>query len=212
MALRMPRPATVDFETKGIEGRPDYPPEPVSVSIKRWGKKPKFFAWGHLSGGNNCDKATAHRALVDVWKEPDGLLFQNAKFDVDVAEVHFDLPIPTWDRIHDTMFLIYLEDPRLPTFALKPSAEHFLGMPPEEQDAVKDWILQKDHKLWIESHLGIDPKTGKRETVKPSTFGKYIAYAPGDVVGPYADGDVIRTEKRFEKQWRSIRARHMLEA
>jgi DNA polymerase I-like protein with 3'-5' exonuclease and polymerase domains len=212
--LTMPKPDTVDFETNGIEGRPDYPPEPVSVSIKEWGKKPKFYAWGHKSGGNNCTKADAGRALNVVWKrrQQRGILFQNAKFDVDVAEVHFDLPIPAWHDVHDTMFLIYLEDPRLNTFALKPSAEHFLNMPPEEQDAVRDWIMQKDHKEWIESHLGIDPKTGKRETVKPSTFGKFIAYAPGDVVGPYADGDVIRTEKLFEKLWKSIANRGMLEA
>lgn len=210
----MPRPVTVDFETKGIEGRPDYPPEPVSVSIKEWGKKPKFFAWGHKAGGNNCSKADAHNALKKVWghRQQTHLLFQNAKFDVDVAEVHFGLPIPAWHDIEDTMFLIYLEDPRLPTFALKPSAERFLNMPPEEQDAVKAWLLDKEHKAWVESHLGIDPKTGKRETVKPSTVGKFIWYAPGDVVGPYADGDVIRTEKLFEKLWKSIASRGMLEA
>lgn len=210
--MRQPKPTTVDFETFGIEGRPDYPPVPVSVSIKKWGKKPVFLSWGHVAGGNNCDKEKAARALKDVWNTPDGLLFQNAKFDLDVGEAHFGLPIPEWHRIHDTMFLIYLEDPRLRTFALKPSAELFLGMPPEEQDAVKEWILQKDHKAWIETHLGIDPKTGKRETVKPSTFGKFIAYAPGDVVGPYCDGDVIRTEKLFDKLWKSIASRKMLEA
>ena len=210
----MPKPDTVDFETKGIEGRPDYPPEPVSVSIKEWGKKPRFYAWGHKAGGNNCSKADAKRALEVVWRrrQQRHILFQNAKFDVDVANVHFDLPIPAWHDIEDSMFLIYLEDPRLKTFALKPSADHFLGMPPEEQDAVKAWLLQKDHKLWVESHLGIDPKTGKRETVKPSTVGKFIWYAPGDVVGPYADGDVIRTEKLFEKLWKSIASRGMLEA
>jgi len=210
----MPKPDTVDFETKGIEGRPDYPPEPVSVSIKEWGKKPKFWSWGHKAGGNNCSKADAARALQVVWKrrQQRGTLFQNAKFDIDVAAAHFDLPIPAWHDIHDTMFLIYLEDPRLKTFALKPSAERFLDMPPEEQDAVKAWLLQKDHKAWVESHLGIDPKTGKRETVKPSAFGKFIWYAPGDVVGPYANGDVIRTEKLFEKLWKSIAERGMLEA
>jgi DNA polymerase I-like protein with 3'-5' exonuclease and polymerase domains len=208
----MPKPTTIDFETMGIEGRPDYPPVPVGVSIKPWKKKPRYFAWGHLAGGNNCTKEDARQALVKEWRNPEGLLFQNAKFDTDVAEVHLDLPIPAWHLIHDTMYLIYLEDPRLPTFSLKPSAEYFLDMPPEEQDAVKAWILQKDHKAWIESHLGIDPKTGKPETVKPSTFGKFIAYAPGDVVGPYANGDVIRTERLFEKLWRSIMHRGMGEA
>lgn len=202
--IAMPKPVTVDFETYGIEGRPDYPPEPVSVSIKQWGRKPKFYAWGHVAGGNNCSKAEARKALQAVWKHKAGLLFQNAKFDVDVANVHFGLPIPSWDRIHDTMFLIYLEDPRLMSFGLKECAEHFLDWPPEEQDAVKAWLLDKEHKKWVESHLGIDPKTGKPETVKPSTFGKFIAYAPGDVVGPYANGDVDRTEALFKYLWKSV--------
>ncbi len=207
--MRLPNPTTVDFETHGIQGRPDYPPEPVGVSIKKWGKKPHYYAWGHLSGEHNCDKATAIRALKEAYATPDGVLFQNAKFDVDVANVHLGLEIPKWQKIHDTMFLIYLEDPRLTTFSLKPSAEYFLDMPPEEQDAVKAWILDKDNKKWIESHLGIDPATGKPETVKPSAFGKYIAYAPAEVVGPYANGDTDRTEKLFRKLWASIAKRGM---
>lgn len=210
--MRQPKPVTVDFETKGIEGRPDYPPEPVSVSIKQWGKKPRFWSWGHLAGGNNCSKADAVRALKQVWHHRDGLLFQNAKFDVDVAETHLDLRQPEWERTHDSMFLIYLEDPRLHSFGLKPAAEHFIDLPPEEQDVVKAWILQKDHKAWIESHLGIDPATGKPETVKPSQFGKFIWYAPGTVVGPYANGDVIRTELLFDILWKRIQKRGMLEA
>jgi DNA polymerase I-like protein with 3'-5' exonuclease and polymerase domains len=210
----MPKPTTVDFETKGIEGRPDYPPEPVGVSIKEFGKKARYWSWGHLAGGNNCSKAEAANALKKVWakRQTVPILFQNAKFDVDVCEVHFELPVPAWHDIHDSMFLIYLEDPRRPTFALKPSAEFYLDMPPEEQDAVRDWLLEKEHKLWVESHLGIDPKTGKRETVKPSTFGKFIAYAPGNVVGPYANGDCVRTEKLFVKLWTRAAERGMLEA
>lgn len=205
----MPNPITVDFETKSIEGRPAYPPEPVGVSIKEWGRKAKYYAWGHASGEHNCDQATATRALRKAWAAKDGVLFQNAKFDMDVAMEHMDLPMLPWEKIHDTMFLIYLEDPRLTSFGLKPAAEHFLEMPPEEQDAVKEWILQKDNKAWIESHLGIDPKTGKPGTVKPSTAGKFIWYAPASIVGPYANGDTIRTELLFKKLYPSIVKRGM---
>ncbi len=210
--MRTPQPTTVDFETRGIEGRPDYPPMPVGVSIKEWGRKAKYYAWGHASGEHNCDKATAIRALRKAWSSKDGVLFQNAKFDMDVAIEHMELPMLPWKKIHDTMFLIYLEDPRLTSFGLKPSAEHFLDMPPEEQDAVKDWILDKDNKKWIESYLGTDPKTGKPETVKPSTFGKFIWYAPASIVGPYANGDTIRTELLFKRLYPSIVKRGMLVA
>lgn len=209
--MRLPNPTTVDFETHGIEGRPDYPPVPVGVSIKKWGKRAHYYAWGHLSGEHTCDQATAVRALKEAYATPDGVLFQNAKFDVDVANHHLGLPILPWQKIHDSMFLIYLEDPRRTTFSLKPSAEHFLDMPPEEQDAVKAWILDKDNKKWIESHLGLDAND-KQITVKPSEFGKYICYAPASVVGPYANGDTDRTEKLFRKLWASIVKRGMKDA
>ena len=203
--MRQPQPVTVDFETFGIEGRPSYPPKPVSVSIKKWGKKPQFFSWGHVAGGNNCDQNHARRKLLEIWNHPDGLLFQHAKFDLDVAEEHLDLPLPPWRRIHDSMFLIYLEDPRLPSFGLKPAAEHFLDWPPEEQDAVKAWILDKKNKAWIEQESGCK--------VKPSTFGFFIAYAPATIVGPYANGDVDRSAAIFNLLWkRVVRERRMGEA
>lgn len=192
----MPQPTAVDFETMGIDGRPDYPPVPVGVSIEEWGKKPKYYAWGHLSGGNNCSKEDGRRALNKIWSTKDGLLFQNAKFDLDVAEVHFGLPIPSWERIHDSMFLIYLEDPRLHSFSLKPAAEHFLDLPPEEQDAVKEWILDKKNKAWIEQESG--------EKVRPSEFGRFIAYAPGTIVGPYANGDTHRSMLLYKLLWKSV--------
>ena len=52
MKVKVPRPTTVDFETDGVFGRPDYPPVPASVSIKRWGQRPRFYAWGHASDNN----------------------------------------------------------------------------------------------------------------------------------------------------------------
>ena len=78
---RPPAVTTVDFETMPIQPRPEYPPVPVGVSIKRPSdKKPHYFAWGHLNGGNNCSKADAMRALKDVWRS-DTLLFHHAQFE-----------------------------------------------------------------------------------------------------------------------------------
>src|SRR3546814_829109 len=136
----MPKPNTVDFETHGIDARPHYPPVPVGVSIKPWGKKSRYYAWGHLQG-NNCSWEEARAALLDAYDNPDGVLFQNGKFDVDVADVHLDVPIPAWDKIHDTQFLLFLDDPHQIELGLKPSAERLLGIPPEEQDAVGDWLV-----------------------------------------------------------------------
>lgn len=184
--MRLPKVTTVDFETMGIQARPHYPPVPVSVSIKRWKKKPKFYAWGHVNGGNNCTWGEAKAALAEVWN--DELLFQNAKFDLAVAESHFDLPVPSWDRIHDTLLLLFLDDPRQTELSLKPAAERLLGWAPEEQDAVADWLIQNQPVRGV--------KISKAKG--PNYFGAFIAYCPGNIVGEYADGDTNRTEALFE--------------
>ena len=108
--MKTPKPITIDFETLKITNRPVYPPVPVGVSIKRYKKPARYYAWGHLTN-NNATWGEARHALEEVWGNPEGLLFQNGKFDIDVAEVHMGLKCPKWDRIHDTMFLLFLDDP-----------------------------------------------------------------------------------------------------
>jgi DNA polymerase I-like protein with 3'-5' exonuclease and polymerase domains len=166
------------------------------VSIKEWGKKPKFFSWGHINGGNNCTRQDATNALQSVWKGP--LLFHHAKFDLSVATEKLGLPMPSWDRVHDTMFMLYLDDPRARSFQLKPAGERLLGMKPEERDAVSDWLC---------SH---QPVPGRRLT--PSKAVAFIALAPGDIVGPYANGDTIRTEGIFKYGLEMLKNRSMREA
>jgi DNA polymerase-1 len=202
--MKLPRPTSVDFETHGIEGRPSYPPAPVSVSIKKFGQEPKFYAWGHPTG-NNCTQAQAVKALQAVWNHKDGLLFQNGRFDIDVAEVHLGLKVPAWDQIHELMFLLFLDDPHQRTMDLKSTAHRLLGMVPEERDAVADWLVANQPVPGVK----ISPKSGSG--VK-EPFGKYIAWAPGDVVGPYANGDTVRTEALFVHLYEKIVEQGMLEA
>lgn len=173
--MKIPNVTTIDFETKAIEdGRPAYPPEPVGVSIMRNGKAPKYYAWGHPTG-NNCSKADAKRILAEVWKT-DTLLFHHGKFDIDVAQTHMGMGNLPWERYHDTLFLIFLHSPHAASYQLKPCAETFLGIAPEERDAVRDWLIEN-------------------KVVKPndSRWGAHICKAPAPLVGKYADGDVKRT-------------------
>ncbi|MBU6231497.1 hypothetical protein KGP36_02410 [Patescibacteria group bacterium] len=185
----MIRPTTVDFESLPIRPRPYYPPVPVGVSIKPWGGKAIYYAWGHPSK-NTCSWAQARKALGAVWDSGAPLLFHNAKFDVDLAEVHMELPQPSWDRIHDTMYLVFLEDPHQLELGLKPSADRLLGIPPEERDAVVAWLCEHQPLWWTGLRLSDKPAS-------PHYAGAYVAYAPGDLVGAYANGDVVRTEKLF---------------
>ena len=172
-------PVTVDFETLHIEARPKYPPVPVGVALSVPGRSPRYLSWGHPTK-NNCTREEAARALGEVWASKRPLLFHHAKFDLDVAETHFGLPLPSWDRVHDTLFLLFLKDPHAASLSLKPSAARLLGMKPEEQDEVADWL--RKHKVI----------TAKQ---KP---GAFISKAPGDIVGRYAIGDVVRTRRLFD--------------
>lgn len=131
----------VDFETEAIVFGSGRAPKPVGVSIGRIDDESshRYYGFGHPTG-NNCTEAEAKAALAAVWYGND-LLFHNAKFDCAVALEHWDLPWPSWERTHDTMFLIYLHSPNAPTVSLKPSSESILGMPPDEQDAVKNWLI-----------------------------------------------------------------------
>jgi DNA polymerase I len=199
--MRTPKPVFVDFETEGIDGRPDYPPKPVGVSIKYPGKAARYYAWGHPTK-NNCSLGEALIALRVAWKW-ECLCFQNGKFDIDVASAHLNLPVPGWERIHDTLFLIFLEDPREAELSLKPAATRLLGMAPEEQDAVGDWLVK---------HQPVPNVKISRSKGSKHYFGRYICLAPGDLVGKYANGDVVRTEKLFNLLWPRIVSRGMLAA
>ena len=219
MAKRTPKPVCIDFETDKIEGRPFYPPKPVGVSIKYPGKPAAYYAWGHATD-NSCDLNYALVALRKAWEHKGGLLFHNAKFDLDVAEVHLGLPMPSWDRIHETMFLLFLDNPHRMDLGLKPAAESLLGMKPDDRDVVADWLIEHQPVEGVKITLRTS-KTSKaakeaiRQGRKPqeTAAGAYIAYAPGtSIVGPYANGDTERTAAIFDKLYPSIVERGMLGA
>ena len=134
--MKLPAVTVIDFETRPIAPRPDYPPVPVGFSIQHPGeRKSRYYAYGHPTK-NNCNKGDAQRVLRLAWKSG-ALLFQNGKFDVDVAETHLGCPRLTDPLLmHDTMFLLFLSDPHAISLSLKPAAERILGMAPTEQQAV----------------------------------------------------------------------------
>lgn len=179
---------TIDFETFGIEGRPHYPPMPVGFSIKHGKRVSKYYAFGHLTG-NNCSWEEAYQVLKSAYESGEPLLFQNAKFDLDVAEEWFGLKLPEWQRVHDTMFLLFLDDPHQLELSLKPAAQRLLGWDPEEQEGMYVWLVKNQPIPGVK--ISISQKS-------PHFAGRYIAFAPADIVGEYANGDVDRTKGIFD--------------
>lgn len=173
----------VDFETTAITGNPllpQYTPRPVGVALSMPHQPPEYLAWGHPMG-NNCTVEQARTRLARLADSGCPLLFHNAGFDISVWNTHFQpLAILDWARYHDTMFLLFLADPYASTLALKPSADRYLGMAADEQMAVHQWILEN-----------IPEST-------PKNAGAYISLAPGELVGRYAVGDVVRTRALFD--------------
>lgn len=183
----VPAVACLDFETFPIGDRPEaYPPVPVGCAVDVPGLKPFYLAWGHPIG-NNVDPETARKRLLQVWESGLSMLFHNAKFDYEVALHWLRFPELPWTHIHDTLLLIFLQDPDRPTLALKSVAEAVLGLKPNERERVRAWLI--DH--------GVVKKNDKK-------WGAWISKAPGDLVGQYAIGDVVRTRRLFERYWREV--------
>jgi DNA polymerase-1 len=196
--MKTPKPVELDFETHPIRPRPHYPPKAVGFSLRLpTDRKAKYWAWGHPTG-NNCSRADAMRVLAAAMEEAKrvGLMNQNVAFELDVAEAElgYELNIERM-LVHETMYLLTLDEPHAPTLALKPSAERLLGLPADERDAVRDW-------LWDN---GIIPRS-------KLDIGEHIWQAPGDLVGKYAVGDTDRAGKIFRLLFPRIVENGMLEA
>lgn len=170
----------LDFESKPIATRPDYPPEPVGCSVVSYSGEgiKKYLAWGHPTE-NNVALSTARLELEMYLSSGEALVFHNAPFDCSIFEERLGLKVP-WHRVHDTMLLAFLDDP-FGELSLKPLAEKLLGQPPEERDAVRDWLVRH----------GVCRANDKQ-------WGAYISFAPGGLVGTYAIGDGTRTLDLFE--------------
>lgn len=179
----------LDYETEAIAGNPIVtPPKPVGVAISVPGHEPTYLAWGHPTE-NNIYYGDAHKYLARLADSGLPIIMHHAAFDVSVQNkfmCNAQLDPFKWRRYHDTMFLLFLADPYSPTLSLKPSADRYLGMRPLEQDDLKAWIL-----------ANVAGATTKN-------FGAYISLAPGDLVGRYAIGDVVRTRGLFDLLYTKI--------
>jgi DNA polymerase I-like protein with 3'-5' exonuclease and polymerase domains len=186
---------TLDFETKPIQSRPNFPPQPVGLAIKEGHEPGKYLAWGHAAGENNATEQEARAHLERAFASGRPLLFHNAYFDLAVAHEYFGFDLPDWDRVHDTAILAFLVDPHGLRHDLKGLAEDHLNWAPEERDAIGEWAWE--HRQLIRDEYGLNPSRSKGKVTK---VWQYYWIAPGDLAGKYAVGDVDRTFGLF-KHW-----------
>jgi 3'-5' exonuclease len=168
-----------DYESEAIEPRPKYPPRPVGLALYLPQQDRKaYWAWGHDSQ-NNCDERDAQEQVSTLIADPTTFwIAHNLAFDASIMEEKWHVKFP-WDRCADTMLLAFLHNP-YGQLSLKPLCEELLGMPPEEQEAVRGWLIA--HGLVRANDKG---------------WGANIARARGDLVGAYAIGDVVRAWELF---------------
>lgn len=216
-----PRVITVDFETDPIDDRPNYPPIPKGVAIRYLDGVMRYIRWGHPTG-NNCTPAEGIAHLREVWEFAIAnnipMLFHHAKFDVGVATEKLGFPMPRWDLIHDTTFILFLLDPHAKKHDLKGTAERILNMPPDEKDAIGDYVLMRREEL-AKAYPHVNALAqihSTRGSIQPKTVrdraGAWIGYCPGELVEPYAIGDVDRTWQLFDWLYPKVLEQNMGEA
>jgi DNA polymerase I-like protein with 3'-5' exonuclease and polymerase domains len=159
--------AVIDFETDPIEARPSYPPIPRGVALR-------------LSKVQRYDREFDY--IKDVWNNKQTkLIFHNAPFDLAVAIEQLGLPFPESHRIYDTQVLAFFHSPYEKSLRLKDLASKWLGIPPSEQEDIRDWVFANI------------PGAKRAKT----QWGRHIAKAPMNLQHPYAIGDVHRTWELF---------------
>lgn len=165
---------TLDFETEAIVGNPMVnPPKPIGLAVLDTDQE--------SDGMYITDWDLMRQLWLESLDSSNPLLFHNAPFDLSVGLHWLGGAEPHWERIHDTMFVLFQADPYSHSLALKPSADRYLDLPPQEQDHLHNWIMSNV------------PEATK------STAGAFICRAPVQLVSPYAIGDVFRTRLLFDK-------------
>ncbi len=183
----MPTPrniAILDFESAGIDFRPDYPPIPCSFSYRTPKQKTTFVSWGHPKN-NNSTFPKAKKILLELYHNY-SIVCHHLKFDAELLQQFFNLPYK--NNWHCTQVLAFLNNPYAKTLALKSLTDDFFNMPPVEQDNLMLWILGNVKGT----------NTNKKSFMY---WARYICLAPGGVVEPYANSDVDRTYKLFRYLW-----------
>jgi len=178
-----------DFESQAIDVLPKYPPKPVGLAIMVDGEplkgvldsNPWYFAWGHPTE-NNCNEIQVWKAVAELARADDLVwVAHNIAFDGAILDRHWDIQLPWGSNTVCTMLLAFLKNP-YGQLSLKPLCEELFSLPPEEQDAVQEWLIRH----------GVVRANDKQ-------WAAHICDAPGGLVGHYAKGDIDRCKRLYNE-------------
>lgn len=165
----------IDFETYPIT---DEQPHPVPVGLALKDAKGSRY----IRGGMHKLRYVLKASISALPAGQPIVAHNGVGFDWQVAFKHLGVDLfACGHRLDDTLVLAFLDDPYR-RLALKTLAHQLLGIPPDEQDALKAWIL-----------------TNVPEAKSaPKQWGAWIYRAPPKLVEPYAIGDVERTARLYK--------------
>lgn len=169
----------VDIESKKIEDGAPLLPVPVGCAILYPDGHAHYWAWGHPEG-NNCTREEFAAELKRIWGFQ-MLTHNGCTFDIEDLGHHFQMPRRDPLLTEDTLFAAYLHNPHARSLSLKDLANDWLGIPPDEQQTMYDWIM-----------ANVKDCRSRKEC------GAYISETPVSLSGPYAIGDVVRTKKVWD--------------
>lgn len=170
----------IDIESEAIIGGSPLLPRPVGCAVAWEDGRTWYWNWGHPEDKTtNCTwEDFKNDILPELWKE-EWVTHNGLGFDVEVLRHWGELPARDPLMTHDTMLMAFLHDPHARSLKLKDLANDWLGIPPDEQREMVDWIMEN---------------TDCRSRAKA---GAHIAEVPGAIAGPYAEADTSMTWELF---------------
>lgn len=163
----------VDTETTGTS-RKD---RAVGISIKTPDGQGWYLRWGHERGGNNTSLAEVREwARVELHRPEQAKVFFNAPFDLRMMAYDNIITFPRLlPNIHDAGTSAALLDENEPSYSLDRLGEKYLG-----KRKTDEYLYE-----WCAAQYGGKPWRSEQ--------AKNIWRAPGELVEPYAIGDVDLT-------------------
>lgn len=161
-------PLVVDVETTGLKRFDNIVGVGIMSLVTDQGT---YIPYAHKLGPN-IERESAIRYLKKMLERPSTKILFNQKFDIGMLAKD---DIVLGGETHDPMFMASLLNENRMSYQLKRLANEDCGMPPTEQNLLKDWLVRNGFKEYM------------------------VWEAPAELVGLYCYGDLVRTKALYMK-------------